>query len=123
MKTFMAVYLGTAPGAQSKMSAWNQLDEATRNQRMMTGMKAWQDWQIKHADIIVQQGGPLGKTKRVDTGGVSDTANAMTGYVVLRADLARSRRAIVQEPSAFHELPRRGRGDHGMPADARHGLK
>jgi hypothetical protein len=86
MKTFMAVYLGTAPGAQSMMSAWNKLDEATRNQRIAAGMKAWQDWQISHADIIVQQGGPLGKTKRVDARGVADTANAMTGYVVLRAD-------------------------------------
>lgn len=105
MKTFMAVYLGTAPGAQSKMSAWNQLDEATRNQRMMTGMKAWQDWQIKHADIIVQQGGPLGKTKRVDTGGVSDTANAMTGYVVLRADSHEAAAQLFRNHPHFTNFP------------------
>lgn len=105
MKTFMAVYLGSAPGAQSATSAWNKLDEATRNQRVAVGMKAWQDWQISHSDIITQQGGPLGKTKRVDASGVSDIVNAMTGYVVLQADSHEAAAALFKNHPHFMNFP------------------
>ncbi|MET0183529.1 MAG: hypothetical protein ABW199_11645, partial [Caulobacterales bacterium] len=74
------------PPSTHANSAWNQLDEATRNQRNADGMKAWQDWQMKYADVILEQGGPLGKTKRVDASGVRDTSNLLTGYIVVRAD-------------------------------------
>lgn len=86
MKTFLAVYLGTDTAAQRDDSAWNKLDEATRNERISAGMKAWQDWHAKNAELIVQDGGPLGKTKRADGNGVADTVNAMTGYVLVRAE-------------------------------------
>ncbi len=105
MKTFMAVYLGTAPGAQSENSAWGKLDEATRNERAAAGMKAWQDWQIKHADIIVQDGGPLGKTKRANPNGIADAKNAMTGYVVVRADSHEAAALLFENHPHFTMFP------------------
>ena len=84
MKTFLAVYLGSAT---SPMQAeWSKLDEATRQQRMASGMKAWGDWMTTHKAAIVAEGGPLGKTKRIAAGGVSDTKNNMSGYSVVRAE-------------------------------------
>jgi hypothetical protein len=84
MKTFLAVYLGSlnSPG----QTEWNKLDEATRQKRIASGMKAWGDWMTTHKSAIVVEGGPLGKTKRTSAAGISDTKNNMSGYVVVRAE-------------------------------------
>jgi hypothetical protein len=39
-----------------------------------------------HAKSVVETGGPLGKTKRINPQGVSDTKNAVAGYVVVQAE-------------------------------------
>ena len=84
MKTFLAIYLGSV-NAPSQ-AEWNKLDDATRQQRMASGMKAWGDWMTTHKAAIVVEGGPLGKTKRTAATGISDTKNNMSGYVVVRAE-------------------------------------
>jgi hypothetical protein len=82
MKKFLAIYLGT-PEAFKK---WTALDEATRKQREQAGMEAWMRWGRDHQKSIVYDGGPLGKTKRADAGGVTDTKNALAGYVIVEAE-------------------------------------
>jgi hypothetical protein len=82
MKTFLAIYLGTPAGR----AAWDKLDEATRQARMTSGMKAWHAWQDSHKAVTLVPGGPLGKTKRVSASGIADTKNAMTGYIVVQAE-------------------------------------
>jgi hypothetical protein len=82
MKKFMAIYLGSAQARQ----AWDKLDEAKRKEREAAGMKAWGDWMNSHKVNVVEQGGPLGKTKRTSKQGVSDIKNNMTGYVVVQAE-------------------------------------
>jgi hypothetical protein len=84
MKKFMAVYTGSPQSRQK--AAWDKLDEATRQQRQAAGMKAWHDWMTTHKDVIVESGGPLGKTKRVSAEGIADFRNNLTGYVVVKAD-------------------------------------
>jgi hypothetical protein len=84
MKTFLAIYLGGAAGPQR--AAWDKLDDATRQARMAEGMKAWHAWQNGNKGAILVQGGPLGKTKRVSQSGITDTKNAMTGYIVVQAE-------------------------------------
>jgi hypothetical protein len=76
MKQFLAIYLGS-PGMSPAA-----LSEETIQQ----GMAAWGKWMMDHADKVVVEGGPLGKTKRVDKAGVADTRNAMTGYIVVKAE-------------------------------------
>jgi hypothetical protein len=84
MKTFLAMYLGSASSPQR--SNWDKLDEATRNARQSAGMKAWGDWMVKHKASVATQGGPLGKTKRASSQGIADTKNSMTGFVIVQAE-------------------------------------
>ena len=44
------------------------------------------DWGAADAAAIVDQGSPLGKTKRASSQGVSDSKNALTGYVIVQAE-------------------------------------
>ena len=84
MKKFLAIYIGTAPSG--KRSEWNSMDEGTRKKREASGIAAWGEWMMANKAAIVDQGGPLGKTKRTAAQGVSDTQNSMTGYVVVQAE-------------------------------------
>jgi hypothetical protein len=85
MKTFLAIYLGSA-AASTQRSSWERLDEATRSARQASGMKAWGDWMAAHKDAVVATGGPLGKTKRASRDGIADTKNSLTGYVIVQAE-------------------------------------
>ena len=82
MKKFMAIYLGSA----NAMTGWEKLTEAERNQKQAAGMKAWGDWMATHQKSVVETGGPLGKTRKVNPQGVSETRNLMSGYVVVQAE-------------------------------------
>jgi hypothetical protein len=84
MKKFLAVFLGTP--ASVERSGWNRLDPEKRKEKEAAGMKAWGGWMASHKAAIVESGGPLGKTKRVATEGVSDTKNDMAGYVIVQAE-------------------------------------
>src|SRR5262245_33649247 len=82
MKNFMAIYTGT-PEARAK---WDKLDAAERNKREAAGIEAWMSWGKKNAAAIVDQGAPLGKTKRASSQGITDIKNAMAAYVIVRAE-------------------------------------
>src|SRR4029078_3202515 len=81
--TFLAVFLGSKTSA--KMAAWNALPEAERRAREQQGIAAWKDWVEKHQAALVELGGPLGKTKRVDSSGMTDISNEMGAFTVVRA--------------------------------------
>jgi hypothetical protein len=49
-------------------------------------MKDWQAWMEKVGAKLVDKGMPLGKTKRVTSGGVADVKNDLNYYVVVEAD-------------------------------------
>ena len=82
--TFLAVFLGSKTSAQA--AVWNALSDAERRAREQQGIAAWGAWVQKHQGAILETGGPLGKTKRINPQGVSDTKNAVTGYVVVQAE-------------------------------------
>ena len=84
MKRFLAIYVGTE--AAHEKSGWNALDEEKRKARGAEGMKAWMDWGKTHAAAIVDNGSPLGKTKRASPEGVADIKNVMVGYVIVQAE-------------------------------------
>ena len=54
---------------------------------------------------IVEQGGPLGKTKRVDAQGISDTRNSMSGYVVVQAESHEAAAKMFEEHPHFTIFP------------------
>ena len=82
MKNFLAIYMGT-PEARSR---WDSLGDGERKKRQAAGMEAWMNWGKQHSAAIVDQGSPLGKTKRAAAQGVTDIKNGMTGYVIVRAE-------------------------------------
>ena len=84
MAKFLAVYLGSLESTAFKQ--WNAMPEAQRNERRRAGVEAWMRWGREREKSVVDRGTPLGKTKRVDASGVSDTRNMMTGYVIIEAE-------------------------------------
>ena len=84
MKKFLAIYIGTE--AALEKSQWKKLDEEKRKAREASGIKAWMKWGMANSAAIVDQGSPLGKTKRASTQGIADIKNSMTGYVIVQAE-------------------------------------
>jgi hypothetical protein len=84
MKRFLAIYIGTE-AAQEK-AQWNKLDEEARNALEASGVKAWMEWGQANSAAIVDQGSPLGKTKRASAQGITDIKNSMAGYVIVQAE-------------------------------------
>lgn len=82
MKNFMAVYTGSA----SARAEWDTLDAEKRKAREQAGMEAWGKWVTAHQKDIVDNGSPLGKTKRISAKGISDTKNNLAAYTVVRAE-------------------------------------
>jgi hypothetical protein len=84
MKTFLAIYIGTK--AALERAGWNNLDEQKRKALEASGFSAWMAWGTANSAAIVDQGSPLGKTKRASPQGVADIKNNMTGYVIVQAE-------------------------------------
>jgi hypothetical protein len=103
MKRFVAIYLGT-PSALEK-SGWNQLSEEKRNKLQESGMEAWMQWGEAHKAAILDQGSPLGKTKRASSQGIADTTNTMTGYVILQAESHEAAARMFENHPHFAILP------------------
>ena len=101
MKKYCAIYLGTPAG----MEKWKQLDEATRKEKEQQGMKAWHDWGAKHKAAILDMGSPLGKTKRADARGISDTSNAMAAYTIVQAESHEAAAKIFENHPHFTIFP------------------
>ena len=81
MKRFLAVFTGTP----ENLTHWMALPEAERARREAEGMAAWKKWAEDHAAVIEDMGGPLSRTKRIASDGISDVRNNLGGYTVLRA--------------------------------------
>lgn len=84
MKKFLAIYIGTTTALER--AQWKQMDEAQRKAREAEGMRAWMAWGEQNAAAILDQGCPLGKTKRASPDGLEDIKNVMVGYVLLQAE-------------------------------------
>ena len=82
--TFLAVFLGSK--TSPKMAAWNALSATERRAKEQQGIAAWKAWVEKHHAALVEIGGPLGKTKKVDARGIEDVTNHMGAVAVVRAD-------------------------------------
>jgi hypothetical protein len=82
MKRFLAVFTGS-PAA---MDQWSTLSEAERQRKQSEGVAAWKKWASDNAAAIVEQGGPLSRTKLVSTGGVSDIRNNLAAFTIVQAE-------------------------------------
>lgn len=103
MKKFLAVYLGSA--AAMERSKWNSKTDAERQQIHTAGVKAWGDWMRTNHAAVIDSGGPLGKTKRAAPEGISDTKNALAGYVILQAESHEAAAKLFEGHPHFTVMP------------------
>ena len=82
MKKYMAIFLGTP----AKMAQWKAMDEASRKRAEQAGKEAWMKWGTDNAQAIVDNGAPLGKTKRISARGIADTRNELAAYSIVQAE-------------------------------------
>jgi hypothetical protein len=75
-------------GARARQLAREPLCRACQveGQQQKKGMDAWMKWIKANKTSIVEGGAPLGKTKRVDSNGASNTKNEIGGYSVVQAE-------------------------------------
>jgi len=103
MKKFLAVYTGTT--AARERSGWDKLSDADRAKREKEGIGAWMAWGEKHKAAIVENGAPLGKTKRIGPGGVSDIKNNLAGYTVVQAESHEAAAKMFEDHPHFTIFP------------------
>ena len=84
MKKFLAVFTGST--AAQERSGWDTMSDGERAERQQRGIAAWGAWMEKNKASVVENGAPLGKTKRTGLNGVTDIKNNLAGYVVVQAD-------------------------------------
>ena len=101
--SYLAVFLGSKTSA--KWAAWNALPEAERKAREMRGMAAWKAWVEKHQSSLVSMGGPLGKTRKVDSQGIADVTNAMGAFTVVRASSHEAAAKMFEDHPHFSIFP------------------
>ena len=83
MKKFLAIYLGSPATAAAK---WSGLDPEAKKKQEMAGMSGWMAWVKNNEKSIVELGGPIGKTKKADSKGISDASNTITGFTIVQAE-------------------------------------
>ena len=75
MKKFVATFMARPNGG-----------ERPSPEIIAKGIKAWHQWMTDHAAVVIEGGGPLGKTKKVGPDGIGDTRNLITGFVIVQAE-------------------------------------
>jgi hypothetical protein len=100
---YLAVFLGSKDSP--RMAAWMAMPEAERKAKEQEGMAAWGAWMEKHKDVVVGEGGPLGKTKRVSSSGIADASNQMGGFVVVRAESHEAAAKLFEKHPQFTIFP------------------
>jgi len=101
MKKFVAVYLGSA----SALAKWKSMDEEKRKRQEKAGMEAWKKWAAENQKAIVDQGSPLGKTKRASAQGIADTKNEIAAYTSVQAESHEAAARMFQNHPHFTIFP------------------
>jgi hypothetical protein len=79
MKKFMVLYMASAVDFEKMM-------QSSTPEQHKKGMDMWMKWMTDNQKSLVDGGAPLGKTKRVDSKGVSNTKNEVGGYSIVQAE-------------------------------------
>ncbi len=98
MKKFMVLYM--ANGAEFERMMKNSTAEQQKK-----GMDAWMKWMGDHKASLVDGGAPLGKTKRVDAKGASDTKNDIGGYSIVQAETADAAATLFGKDHPHLQMP------------------
>jgi hypothetical protein len=108
---YLAVFTGSKTG--QKAAAWAALTEAEREQRSQEGRVAWGAWMQKNHAVVLELGGPLGKTKKVSERGIEDITNQLAAFVAVRAESHEAAAKLFEKHPHFSIFP--GDGVEIMP--------
>ncbi len=98
MKKFLVLYM-------AKGSEFEKMMKNSTPEQQKKGMEAWMKWMGDHKTSLVDGGAPLGKTKRVDAKGVSDTKNEVGGYSMVQAESADEAAKIFGKDQPHLQMP------------------
>ena len=101
MKKFVAIYLGSAEG----LAQWKATEDEQRKKQEKAGMEGWMKWAKENEASIVELGSPLGKTKRIDAKGISDTKNEITAYTIVQAESHEAAAKLFEKHPHFMIFP------------------
>ena len=79
MKKFVVLYMASGPD-------FEKMKKNSNPEQQKKGMDAWMKWMDANKTAIVDGGAPLGKTKRVNSNGASNTKNEIGGYTIVQAE-------------------------------------
>ena len=100
---YLAIFLGSKTSPRRK--AWDALPEQERRAKEQQGIAGWKAWVEKHQGAIVTMGGPLGKTKKVDSQGIADITNPIGAFTVVRAASHEAAAKIFEDHPHFSIFP------------------
>jgi hypothetical protein len=106
----MVLYMASGPEFEKMMK--NSTPEQQKK-----GMDAWMKWMNANKTSIVEGGAPLGKTKRVDSNGASNTKNEVGGYSVVQAESHDAATKIFGKDHPHARRMDRNHGDHAAAWD------
>src|ERR1700744_5818923 len=100
MKKFMCLFMGSANASSGPGDM--KSDDIAR------GMAAWHKWVGDHASIIVDHGGPLGKTLKTSKSGVTPAKNYVAGYTIIHAESQEAAAKLFEGHPHFTIFPGEG---------------
>jgi hypothetical protein len=98
MKEFLVLYM-------ANQAEFEKMMQNSTPEQQQKGMEAWMKWMDAHEASLVDGGSPLGKTKRVDANGVSDTKNGVGGYSIVQAESADAAARIFGKDQPHLQMP------------------
>ena len=101
MKKFLAIYLGSA----AALDKWKLIEEVERKEKEKAGKEAWGKWVEANKASIVDQGTPVGKTKRVSADGMSDSRNEIGAYTIVQAESHEAAAKLFENHPHFTNFP------------------
>ena len=106
LKRFLVTYL--APG--SVIDDWKKTDPKKRKAAEEKMREDWGNWMHKHANIFVDKGAGVGKTRRVTAQGSGGVRNDIMLYAIVEADSHKAASKLFEDhphlgiPSASIEI-------------------
>lgn len=98
MPHFLAVYTMQP----EDLAAFRARPKAEQDAVDAEGLPLWEAWEKRHAAMLVNLGGMVGKTLRVTREGIAPASNPFCGYVIVEAETIEAAAAI------FHDHPHIG---------------
>jgi hypothetical protein len=99
MPKFLAVYTGSAEASAAGPPSQDAIAK---------GMAAWAKWMSDHAKVLVDSGGPLGKTIKVSKRGTEKISNNLAGYVIVEAETQEAAAKMFEGHPHFSIFPGEG---------------